>query len=250
MDILAEITKHTVYKVKSGSASYGLNTPESDEDTLGVFMPTPENILGVTDNIGKHVRMTEPDENYKTISEFIAFVRDGSSFWVETLFVREEDILVLKPHFEPFVTHRKLFLTKALVTKSLGFMSAMANRSVSQKSIPSTNHLPEEEQAEALNKSKQKNLCHAVRVGNMIVEMLNDFDLRVYRPEEREALLNIKTGVTPLDDAKAIMAERIGQIEEKLAITTIPDVADENVLNSMLAKNIVQYWYDAKMIDP
>lgn len=242
MDALKEILNHTVYKTVSGSRSYGINTPTSDEDALGVFIPRPENILGVTDSVGKHYRRTEPDENYKTLPDFIACARDGSSFWVEPLFVRREDVLVIKPCFEPFLENKKLFLTQALISKSLGFMKGMVNSSISQKSIPETKNLSEEEQLNALMKSKQKNMCHAVRVGNMIVEMLDEYDLRVYRPEEREHLLNIKSGVISLEDARNETAELVAKIGEKRVTSNLPDIADENILNSLLVSSIQKYW--------
>lgn len=248
MDALNEVLSHTVYKTISGSRSYGMETSTSDEDALGVFIQKPENVLGVTDNIGKHYRRTEPDENYKTLSDFIACARDGSSFWVEPLFTRREDVLVIKPYFEPFLENRKLFLTQALISKSLGFMKGMVNRSISQKSIPETNNLSEEEQLNALMKSKQKNMYHAVRVGNMIVEMLDEYDLRVYRPEEREHLLSIKSGVISLEDARNETAELVTKIEEKRINSNLPDIADDSILNSLLVSNITKYWMNEKWI--
>lgn len=248
MDVLKEILDNTVYKTVSGSRSYGMNTPTSDEDALGVFIPRPENILGVTDNVGKHYRRIEPDENYKTLPDFIAFARDGSSFWVEPLFAREEDVLVLQPYFEPFIENRKLFLTQALVSKSLGFMQGMVNRSISQKSIPDAKHLSEEEQMAVLMKSKHKNMYHAVRVGNMIVEMLDEYDLRIYRPEEREHLLGIKSGTIFLEDARSETAELVAKIEEKRTNANLPDIADEKILNSLLVSNIQKYWGTKKWI--
>lgn len=248
MDTLNEILNHTVYKTVSGSRSYGMNTPTSDEDALGVFIPKPENILGVTDSVGKHYRRTEPDENYKTLSDFIAFARDGSSFWVEPLFVRKEDIVILEPCFVPFLENRNLFLTQALISKSLGFMDGMVNRSISQKSIPEAKNLSEEEQLAALMKSKQKNMYHAVRVGNMIVEMLIENNLRVYRPEEREHLLNIKQGVISLEDAREEVAGLVANIKEKRISANIPEIADENILNSLLVSSITTYWINEKWI--
>lgn len=242
------VLDHVVFKTVSGSRSYGLNTPTSDEDTLGVFIPHPKNVLGVQDEVGKHYRGEETDENYKIMPDFVRHARDGSSFWVEPLFVREQDILVLEPVFQPFVDNRKLFLTQALVKKSLGFMQGMINRSKSQQSVPEAKDLSLEEQEAALLKVKRKNMCHSVRVGNMILEMLTELDLRVYRAEEKEHLLGIKTGLVSLEDAWEEAEALIAKIDEKKANVKLAEKADADILNNFLVSGLVEYWYKEKWI--
>ena len=36
-----------ILKIRAGSHLYGLNTPTSDEDFIGVYLSTPEELLGL-----------------------------------------------------------------------------------------------------------------------------------------------------------------------------------------------------------
>jgi hypothetical protein len=246
---MEELLNHVVYKTVSGSRSYGLNTPTSDEDTLGAFIPRPEIIMGAYDEkIVKHFKGSDNDANYKILPDYIKHTRDGSSFWVETLFVRPEDILVLNPVFQPFLDNRELFLSLALVKKSLGFMLGMIKRSKEQASVEGAELKTAEEREAALLKIRRGNMCHSVRVGRMILEMLHEGTLRVYRQDEREHLLGIKTGVVSLEDAWLEAEELIAKIDEKKLTMNLSEKADNEILNPLLVQGMTKYWYDKKWI--
>lgn len=246
---MEELLNHLVYKTVSGSRSYGLNTPISDEDTLGAFIPRPEVIMGVHDEkTVKHFKENENDANYKILPDYIKHTRDGSSFWVETLFVREEDILVLDPLFQPFLDNRELFLSLALVKKSLGFMSGMIKRSKEQASTEGAELKNEEERIAALLKVRRGNMCHSVRVGRMILEMLHEGTLRVYRADEREHLLGIKTGAISLEDAWLEAEELIIKIDEKKLNMNLSEKADSEILNPLIIQAMTKYWCEKKWI--
>ena len=226
------VLDHIVFKTVSGSRSYGLDTSDSDKDALGAFVSPPGYLLGVNDENVRHYQHDTDDENYKLMSDFALNIRIGSHFWVETLFVRDEDILVLSPVFEPFVTNRKMFLTQNLVTKSLGFMRGMIT--------DSQNTLSKHEPSEKNWSSARKNLCHAVRVGNMILEMLNEFDMRVYRLDEREHLLGIKYGLVSSEDAISETEFLISKIEERKNKVNLFE--DNALINDWLVQGYIKYW--------
>jgi len=239
-----EVLENLVYRTISGSRSYGLETNTSDEDTLGVFVPRPEQSLGVLDedSVVKHFRSEETDANYKTLTDFVKFARDGSSFWVEPLFVREQEVLNTHPVFEPFLEHKKMFLTKALISKSLGFMEGMCKRSRTQKGVSGSESMTLDEQEEALLKLMRKQMSHAVRVGHMIMEMLDTFDLRVHRAEEKDYLLGIKHGLVPLEKAQEETDELIVKINERRTSINLPEKADAEFLSKLLVTSSLEYW--------
>mgnify|MGYP000863154811 FL=1 len=235
-----DVQDRMVFRTISGSRSYGLERPTSDEDTLGAFMSLPVEVFGVDGKI-EHYRGTEADDNFKTLSNFIQNAVNGSSFWIEPFFVRECDIVVMDTIMEPFLAERKLFLTQALVSKSKGFMDGMVRRYRSQKGIEDKSLSPEEAE-EALLELKRGNLCHANRVGNMILEMFETGDLRVHRADEREYLLGIKTGTVDLEEACERAERLMDEIAEKREKVNLPQTADKEKLTEMLTSGIISYW--------
>lgn len=235
-----EVQERMVFRTISGSRSYGLERPTSDEDTLGAFMSLPGEVFGVDGRV-EHYRGTEADDNFKTLSSFIQNAVNGSSFWIEPFFVRECDMIVVDPIMEPFLAERNLFLTQALVSKSKGFMDGMIRRYHSQKGVEDKSLSPEEAE-EALLKLKRGNLCHANRVGNMILEMFETGNLRVHRPDEREYLLGVKTGTVDLAEACERAERLMNEIGDKRDKVQLPDVADKEKLTEMLTSGIISYW--------
>jgi len=275
MDAKEIALSNLVFQVASGSTAYGLATEHSDVDRLGAFVPKPEHVFGL--QRFDHYRGDEADENYKSLPTFIEHARGGSSFWVETLFVAPQHLLLVTEYFEPFLEHRKLFLTEKLVKKSLGFMEGMVQRSKKQQKLGEysekflaklearvprgegetneeynsrlrqTSELAELEQEE-LETLRRKQMCHAVRVGRMIVEMYETLDLRVFREDEREHLLGIKQGKVPLEDAYQETEALVAKIEEAKAKITLAEEADAATLNSLIVSGTIKYWWDMTWI--
>jgi len=120
MNIEKMVRENLIFQVVGGSHAYGLNTPESDYDKLGAFIPYPEFMIGLN-NI-EHFRNTVEDESYVPINVFVKHLHVGSSYWVETLFVEQSEMLVNTKYWQSIYDHRDEFLTIALIKKSLGFI--------------------------------------------------------------------------------------------------------------------------------
>lgn len=103
--------RKTLYKLKVGSHLYGLNRPESDEDYMGVFMPTSDDLLGLKkveeiDNSSKtssaNRRNTNEDIDDKSYSlhKFMHLLLQNNPNIVEVLFATHENILVDSPELQ------------------------------------------------------------------------------------------------------------------------------------------------------
>jgi hypothetical protein len=123
----------------------------------------------------------------------------------------------------------------------------MLRRYKSQKGVEDKELSPEEAE-QALLKLKRGNLCHANRVGNMILEMFETGTLRVYRPDEREYLLGIKTGEIDLDEAYERGVRLFNEIVEKREKVNCPEMADKEKLTNMLTSGIISYWKQQEWI--
>lgn len=98
----------TIYKIRVGSHLYGLNRPTSDEDFLGIFMPSSAYLFGLkkveeVDNSTKKsdagTRNTAEDVDDKSYSlhKFMHLLLNNNPNIVEVLFATPENILIDSP---------------------------------------------------------------------------------------------------------------------------------------------------------
>ncbi len=94
-----------------GSVVYGTNTPTSDTDVKGIFVPCGEDLLlqkapvclNFSSKENKHQKNTakDVDEEYFSISEYLKHLSAGQTIAVDMLFVPENHILSLSKKHEP-----------------------------------------------------------------------------------------------------------------------------------------------------
>jgi len=113
--------------VRSGSHAYGLETPESDEDFRGVFIPAPDDLLGM--HHARHVERKEPDIVIKALEEFMRLALEGNPNIIEQLFIDDNNLIYIDEMFGNFRAHRKAFLStrvrKAYVGYAIGQLKKM-----------------------------------------------------------------------------------------------------------------------------
>lgn len=212
-----------VYTVHSGSYMYGLTHKDSDEDMLGVFVDTPQNILGFP--AFQNIRGTEFDESYKHLRDYAKHLSNGSHYWIETLFAPVECITVRHPAFDCFLKNRNVFLTKAFIYKSLRFMRAMVTQSLNESN---------------LNAPKQ--LSHAVRVGYMLSSWMDTGVFDVRTPEHNDELMGIKLGNISSESAKEKSMSLHEYINGKFLTCVLPEQVNAEFLNSMITDTTLAYW--------
>lgn len=113
----------TLVKMIFGSHLYGLDTPESDKDYVGVFLPSLESvILGkapkeINQTSGKQdSKNTKEDVDTKMISlhQFLEFCYSGQTMALDMLHAPENMLLETSPEWKYLVKHRHLFYTRNL----------------------------------------------------------------------------------------------------------------------------------------
>lgn len=94
-----------IYKIKSGSHLYGINTPLSDEDYLGIYLNTPEELFGLhnseilEDNIVSKQENGRNDKDaidckYYELRKFIKLAVNNNPTILEMLFATPENIII------------------------------------------------------------------------------------------------------------------------------------------------------------
>ena len=125
-DVYPMVERNKIYVVRSGSYSYGLNTPESDVDIRGVFIPDKEYLLG-----NKRIEQygpTSDDQVYYALAKFIHLATNCNPNIIELLYVQDKDILFSNDFGRKLRENRELFLSKKANHTFLGYSHAQISR--------------------------------------------------------------------------------------------------------------------------
>lgn len=113
-----------IFKCRVGSHLYGLSTPESDEDFMGVFIPSEEDILGMTNvkqvnnstkssSVNERNTKDDTDDVMYALPEFLKLLLANNPNIVETLFINPENIIICEPEFQELIdNYEKIISTK------------------------------------------------------------------------------------------------------------------------------------------
>ncbi|OQY59802.1 MAG: hypothetical protein B6245_04710 [Desulfobacteraceae bacterium 4572_88] len=100
-----------ISKFVTGSHLYGTNTPASDVDTRGVFIPGKKYFLGFL-NRTQQFEDKVNDVVFMEIRQYLKLALDCNPNIIEWLFVPEKDWLASSKEWERIVENRELFLSK------------------------------------------------------------------------------------------------------------------------------------------
>ena len=133
--------RKVIYECRHGSWLYGTNTPESDEDFKGVFLPSTEDILGLgkcPEEWAFNVKLSDGDRNtagdvdrkYDSLKRFINLCAQGQPGQIEMLFALPQSVTALTTEWLVVASHTQNFLSKKGIRPFLGFAIAQANKAV------------------------------------------------------------------------------------------------------------------------
>lgn len=110
----------------SGSHAYGMDTPESDIDIRGVFVPDRVYLLGCT----KHVEQVEakPDTVMYALQKYMALCRNANPNILELLFVPDDCVLETHPIYTALHDNREVFLSRKVRFTYSGYAISQLKR--------------------------------------------------------------------------------------------------------------------------
>lgn len=142
-----------IFKARVGSHLHGTATESSDEDFLGVFLPSTEDLLGVqnrpsewTDNtkVSEGTRNTKGDVDckYLALPEFFKQAAQGQSQALELLFIPTEHVIIETEEWKKIKKHKDFFLSKKGIVPIIGFAIAQMHKAVVKgENLNKINHL-------------------------------------------------------------------------------------------------------------
>lgn len=133
------VKKGRILEIKSGSHLYGLNTENSDEDYVGIFLPPKEYILGlqVVEQIDLSIkdkhdngRNTKDavDRKFYEFRRFCNLALQGNPNIIELLFTSEENIVYINKLGKLLLDNKHLFVSRKIIPKFLGYAESQKRK--------------------------------------------------------------------------------------------------------------------------
>ncbi|MGN1256672.1 MAG: DNA polymerase beta superfamily protein [Bacteroidaceae bacterium] len=117
-----------LYEYVRGSHLYGLNTPQSDVDTSGVFICRPDDLLGL---FGYKAQVSDErhDNTWFEIGELIRLVMKSNPTMLESIFVPEEMIIgEVSPVMRLVLKNREKFISKQCFNPFYGYAKSQIEK--------------------------------------------------------------------------------------------------------------------------
>ena len=129
-----------ILKIRAGSHLYGLNTPTSDEDFIGVYLSTPEELLGLNhseiidesvvdkDETGKNTQ-DAVDCKYYELRKFCQLCLNANPTILELLYAPDENIVEVDKFGKLLMQSRNLFLSTKIKHSFVGYAHSQMHKS-------------------------------------------------------------------------------------------------------------------------
>jgi len=132
-----------IFLARTGSKLYGTNTPTSDDDFVGVFIPNKKYLLGFQSADEVDCSVKSKDESGKNtkdaidikmyaLPKFLKLAADMNPNIVELLFVNEENILLLEDEFKIFMDNYELFVNQRVKYSFQGYAHQQFKKGVTK----------------------------------------------------------------------------------------------------------------------
>lgn len=209
-----------IYKTYAGSIAHGTNTPESDVDIRGIFVPPLDDVLSLRGPVDE---MEGPgdDEKHFSLQKFLKLYIKANPTIIELLWTEREHWLETTPFHYMLRQERKRLLSRRMVDSHWGY--ARANLGRMKAHMDKTGSFD------------TKDAMHLVRMVRMCHEAVLTGELMVKRPDV-DYLLSIRRGEVPLDDIIAEVDELQGRIDWNLKKSPLPEYSDqqEQIANKLI----------------
>ncbi len=170
-----------------GSQAYGTATPASDTDTKGIYVPTKDQLLGMS--TFQPCKRYSPDDMSYSLKHFASLASKCVPNVLEMLFCEDEDILFRTTEGDALRFSRDLFLSQKCINPYIGY---------AQGQIEKANKKPDKRGLGRQAIVRQygydtKFASHTIRLLQTAKELLLTGKLKVRRPNA-DFLLAIRNG--------------------------------------------------------
>lgn len=218
-----------------GSHAYGLATPESDKDYLGVYQDSLEDLLGhnlpkdTHTNTGNDKSDSEPDWTYHELQKFTRLAIKANPTILELLWLPEDLYVEVSPLGRKLIENREIFLSKTVGAAFGGYAFAQAKRLERRQGTFSSD----------TSKRTAKHARHCFRLLQQGAQLITTgtMMMRVDDPEELFAI-----GELPWEEIVEKFDDEYAKFQKLPNI--LPDHPNLEAINSILVEARVGHLYD------
>lgn len=132
---------NVILKVKAGSHLYGLNTASSDEDFIGIYLNTPEEMLGLNSSefidesiVSKREDCNKNDKDavdctYHELRKYCKLALNANPTMLELLFADEKNIVECNEYGRMLLNNKHLFLSTKIKHSYVGYAFSQKKKS-------------------------------------------------------------------------------------------------------------------------
>ena len=213
----AGLYDRVIYRCVIGSRAYGLDDESSDTDRRGVYLPPAElhwSLYGVPEQLEND----ETQEVYWELQKFIVLALKANPNALECLHSPIVDSAT--PLGEELLAIRHIFLSKLVFQTFSGYVASQFKKM----------------QSEIRNQGrvKWKHVMHLIRLLLSGIRLLQRGEMALDVGQQRDRLMAIKRGETPLGEAESWRKELQREFESAFQTTKLPDRPDYERANAFL----------------
>lgn len=126
-----------IFECYVGSHLHGTNRPDSDNDFMGVFLPSTEDLLSLNNcpsewsvnnkvSTGPRNNELDVDKKYYSLQRFLKLVGDGQSTQLEMLYAPDNKIITSTPEWNKISNNKEMFISDKSIQPFVGFALAQS----------------------------------------------------------------------------------------------------------------------------
>jgi predicted nucleotidyltransferase len=219
----------------TGSHLYGTNTPESDVDLRGVFVPPESYFLGFLQNV-KQFEDNENDIVFYDLRKFLKLAANNNPNILEMLYIPQTMLKQTSPMWNRIIENRHLFAAKTSYKTFMGYAHAQIKRIERHYGKePNPDRNPKRAELEEKFGYDTKHAMHVFRLGYECEELFTTGEIK-FPLQYATHLLQIKNGLYTFDEVKEKfleMEERLKELKEK---SSLPEKANFKAIDELCIK--------------
>jgi uncharacterized protein len=231
-----------------GSHSHGTyckpENPNSidDVDYMGIIIPPIQFELGLTKWEGCNFQYEELDCVFYSFRKFVGLLMKSNPnvlgmLWLNPAHYIEEDYLWMVLRRE-----RDLFSSKLAYDSFIGYASGKL-KEMTDPNRKFQGYMGDKRRAIVEKYGYDcKNASHLIRLMRMCVEFLDTKEINVFRADDADELIAIKTGQWTLDEVQAEANRLLALAEEKRATSTLRDHPNAEKVNDLMIDTYLAAW--------
>ena len=245
--------ENEIIRTLAGSEVVGMALGgQEDRDEIGVYIETPEQLLGLTPTAGSYVARTQPDGvrsgagdvdlNMYSLRKYMQLAVAGNPSILTLLFAPESAIINCTP-----LGHELRALTPSILSKNagyrhLGYLDGQRERMIGlgkQRRVPNRPELIEKYGYDT------KYASHALRLGMQGIELVTSGKLTLPMPSESlDMCMRVKCGEVSFDIALD-WVDRTRAVLSSVIKTSdvLPDSPDRDQINGWMRRATQNHWW-------